>query len=159
MSKLLSPEQKRQAEDLFRRFLRNRGIKFTRPRQAILGAVLQINEHFEAEQLMAQLWQGGEKVAKATIYRTLPLLVDCGILKQVYFSGTQAHYEHTYGEDPHDHMVCGRCGRIIEFDSSGIAELTARLAQQHGFRAVGHRFQISGLCQACVKSCPGGELP
>ena len=57
-------------------------------------------------------------MAKATIYRTLPLLVDCGIINQVQFGGELARYEHTFAQTPHDHMVCRRCGRIIEFDSA-----------------------------------------
>lgn len=64
------------------------------------------------------LREQGHRVAKATIYRTLPLLMNCGIVKQVQLGNKQAYYEHTYGQDPHDHMVCRRCSRIVEFDSA-----------------------------------------
>lgn len=142
------------AREAFHRFLRDRSIKFTVPRRQVLDAVLQISEHFEAEQLLFALRQQGHRVAKATIYRTLPLLVDCGILKQVRFDVKPAHYECCFGETAHDHMVCRRCGRIIETSSDDVVELRQRLAARHGFHAVSHRFQISGLCSECVNACP-----
>ena len=139
-----------QAQSAFVQFLRSRGIKYTGPRRDILHAALGHRDHFEAEQLLAQLRQAGSRVAKATIYRTLPLLVDCGILKQVRFSDNQAHYEPSFGEPPHDHMVCRRCGRIIEFASRRVEQLRARIARENNFQAQAHRFQISGLCEICV---------
>ncbi len=142
------------ASEEFKRFLRSRSIKFTGPRRRILETVLEMHDHFEAEQLLILLRQRGERVAKATIYRTLPLLVDCGILKQVRFEVKQAHYELCYGENPHDHMVCRRCGRIVEFDSEDVIELRARLARENKFHAIAHRFQISGLCWQCANQCP-----
>ena len=142
----------RAAEAEFRRYLKSRGVKFTQPRQHILDVVLGIHDHFEAEQLLFALRQQGQRVAKATIYRTLPLLVDCGILKQVRFDVKQAHYELAFGEDAHDHMVCRRCGRIIEFGSDEVIKLRKRLAREHRFRSIAHRFQISGLCEECVNS-------
>jgi Fur family ferric uptake transcriptional regulator len=154
MARRLSQDLVRQAEEAFMHYLRAHRIKYTRPRAAILQTVLHIDEHFEAEQLLAHLRQAGHRVAKATVYRTLPLLVECGILKQVRFSDQQAHYEHAYGEDPHDHMVCRRCGRIIEFSSERVRALREELAAQQGFHSIGHRFQISGLCAACTRRCP-----
>ena len=97
-------------------------------------------------------------MGKATVYRTLPLLVDCGILKQVRFDVKQAHYEHAFGEAPHDHMVCRRCGRIVEFTSGEITSLRRRIAQQHHFHVTGHRFQLTGLCWECSINCPLGSF-
>ena len=100
------------------------------------------------------LTERNHRVGKATVYRTLPLLVDCGILKQVRFDVKQAHYEHAFGAGPHDHMVCRRCGRIIEFRSDEVEELRARIARRERFHVVSHRFQISGLCWECAVACP-----
>ena len=146
------------ARQTLRDFLKRRGIKFTAPRRRILEAVLEMEDHFEAEQLLFELRQRGERVAKATIYRTLPLLVDCGILKQVRFEVKQAHYELCFGENPHDHMVCSRCGRIIEFGADEVIELRGRLAKQHNFHAVAHRFQLLGLCHGCANQCPAASI-
>ena len=140
--------------DHFRKYLRDRRIKFTTQREQILETVLNMREHFEAEQVLYLLREHGLKVGKATVYRTLPLLVDCGILKQVRFDVKQAHYEHAFGEDPHDHMVCRRCGRIIEFNADEVIALRARIAERHHFHVTGHRFQLSGLCWDCSIKCP-----
>ncbi len=145
------------ARQSLREYLKRRSIKFTAPRQRILDAVLLMDDHFEAEQLLFALRQRGERVAKATIYRTLPLLVDCGILKQVRFEVKQAHYELCFGENPHDHMVCRRCGRIVEFGADEVIKLRAKLARKHRFHAIAHRFQLSGLCWECSNQCPGAE--
>lgn len=146
------------AEHVFREYLRDRGLKYTGERRALLLAVMRNDEHFEAERLLLGLRQQGARVGKATIYRTLKLLVDCGIVKEVHFSNKQVHYEHTYGQDPHDHMVCRRCGRIIEFDAAEVVKLRTLLAAGQGFHALSHRFQIMGLCQACVRACPIGRI-
>jgi len=149
-------ELMRTAENVFREFLRDRSLKYTAEREKIVRAVMDTDEHFEAEQLLLMMRQQDKRVAKATVYRTLKLLVDCGIVKEVHFSNKQVHYEHTYGGDPHDHMVCRRCGRIIEFDAREVAELRTLIAAEHGFHALAHRFQIQGLCATCTKSCPIG---
>ena len=141
-------------KNAFRRYLKAHGIKDTVARRIILNAVLDLHEHFEAEQVLYLLRERGEKVGKATVYRTLPLLVDCGILKQVRFDVKQAHYEHAYGEDAHDHMVCRRCGRIIDFAANEIQALSETIGKRHRFHVITHRFQISGLCWDCSIACP-----
>lgn len=147
------------AENVFREYLRDRGLKYTYERQVLLQAVMRHDGHFEAEELLLRLRQQGLRVAKATIYRTLPLLVNCGIVKQVQLSNKQTHYEHTYGQDPHDHMICRRCGRIIEFDSEDVMRLRTMISARHSFYALSHRLAITGLCEACVKSCPVAAPP
>jgi Fur family ferric uptake transcriptional regulator len=149
-------EQIATAENIFGEFLRDRGLKYTGERKRLIACVMRNDEHFEAEQLLRQMRQAGIRVGKATIYRTLKLLVACGIIKEVHFSNKQVHYEHTYGQDPHDHMVCRRCGRIIEFDAADVLRLRTAIAAGHRFHALAHRFQITGLCEACVKACPIG---
>lgn len=150
------PEELRQA---FREYLRGHGIKHTAARHRILDAVLELDGHFEAEQVLHLLRNRGHRVGKATVYRTLPLLVDCGILKQVRFEVKQAHYEHAFGEGPHDHMICRRCGRITEFASDEVVEMRARIAQRHHFHVISHRLQLSGLCWECSIRCPVAALP
>ena len=157
MAKALPDEKIAEAEGAFIRYLHSQGIKYTRPRRVILWAALRQKVHIDAEQLLALLHQSGERVAKATIYRTLPLRVDCRILKQVRLSDNQLHYEHILEEQPHDHMVCRRCGRIIEFESRRVEQLREQIARENNFRAVSHRFGISGYCQACAGSAPDEE--
>lgn len=159
MAKPVTDEVVQTAESIFQAYLRDRGLKYTPERQILLREVLSNDEHFEAEQLVIALRQGGKRVAKATVYRTLPLLVNCGIIKQIQFGDKLARYEHTFGQAPHDHMVCERCRRIIEFDSADVLRLRTILAAQHRFHATSHRLQISGLCWECVQTLPPGEQP
>ncbi len=159
MAKPLTDEGIQTAENIFREYLRDRGLKYTPERQHLLREVLSNDEHFEAEQLLIALRQAGKRVAKATVYRTLPLLVNCGIVRQIQFGDKLTRYEHTFGQDPHDHMVCRRCRRIIEFDSADVLRLRTVLAAQHKFHAIAHRFQITGLCWECVQACPAAQRP
>lgn len=156
MARRLDAGKADEARQVFQRYLRGRGIKFTTPRRVILDTVLDMNEHFEAEQLLYVIREKGLKVGKATLYRTLPLLVDCGVLKQVRFDDKHAHFEQAFGEDPHDHMVCRRCGRIVEFKSDELTALRSRIGKQHRFHVISHRLQISGLCWDCATKCPVG---
>ncbi|HSW45330.1 MAG TPA: transcriptional repressor [Phycisphaerae bacterium] len=153
----LTEEEITSAENIFQEFLRERGLKFTRERHTLLHEVLSNPDHFEAEQLLVNLRQSGKRVAKATIYRTLPLLVACGILRQVQFGDKLTHYEHTFGQTPHDHMICRRCRRVTEFDSKEVVQLRTALAARHGFRALSHRLQIFGLCAECVETRLGSD--
>ncbi len=139
---------------VFQEYLRGRNVKCTDARRKVLEAVLDLREHFEAEQVLYFLRERSERVGKATVYRTLPLLVEAGILREVRFDVKHTHYELAFGEAPHDHMVCGRCGRIIEFGSNEVTKLRSKIARQHGFRVTGHRFQITGVCKDCAAAFP-----
>ncbi len=142
------------AERTFREFLRGQGLKYTGERRKIVRAVMRTDEHFEAEELLRLMWEDDNRVGKATVYRTLKLLVECGIVTEIHFSNKQVHYEHSFGEAPHDHMVCRRCGRIIEFDASEVLRLTEQVAADHRFEVQGHRFQIIGRCRTCTDAAP-----
>lgn len=135
--------------EAFRRYLKENGIKLTNARRAILEVTLEINKHFEAEEVLYALKDRGLNVGKATVYRTLPLLVDCGILKQVRFDVKQAHYERIFGEEPHDHLVCLVCRRIIEFSSDELIATGQEIGKRHDFKVTGHRFQLTGYCANC----------
>ena len=138
-------------EEKFREFLTARGLKFTHERALILEKIFATHEHFEADDLLVALRRKGLRVSKATIYRTLALLVESGLLRQVMTDEKHAHYEHVYGHAHHDHLICSQCGHILEFFDPGIERLQDRVCRQKGFQAQGHRMQIVGLCARCVK--------
>ncbi len=134
----------------FGRYLDENGIRSTRTRREILDAVLQFRTHFEAEQLLCHLREHSHNVGKATVYRTLHLLVDCGIIKEVRFDVKQAYYERVWGEPPHDHIVCRKCHRIVEFDAAEVIALRDRIAARHGFSRPSHRLQVYAVCADCA---------
>ena len=130
-------------EQLLRDFLRQRRLKFTVERSALLQAVQKFGRPFEAEELLLELREGPYRISKATVYRTLKHLVSAGLLKQVHFEGgKQAHYDYIDPADAHDHLVDLETGKIIPFSSEQVVKLREEIARKMGFVAVGHRFQI-----------------
>ena len=130
-------------ENLFREFLRQRRLKFTTERRAILSTVQAFGRPFEAEELLLELREAGHRISRATIYRTLKHLLDAGLLKQVHFSGgKQAHYDFVDPAHGHDHLLDLESGKIIPFSSDALVKLRESIARKMGFEAVSHRFQI-----------------
>ncbi|MFO8008419.1 MAG: Fur family transcriptional regulator [Candidatus Brocadiia bacterium] len=131
-------------------YLRRRGLRDTVQRRAVLREALQADEHFDAEQLYDCLRERGEKVSLATVYRTLSLLAEAGLIREVLQgNGDRAHYEAIYGHAHHDHMVCVECGRVIEFCAERIEQLQRRICRRHGFQPLDHRMSIRGICREC----------
>ncbi|HVT80508.1 MAG TPA: Fur family transcriptional regulator [Phycisphaerae bacterium] len=130
-------------EQHFRDFLKQRRLKLTVERLALLAAVQKFGRPFEAEELLLELREAGQRISKATIYRTLKHLLDAGLLKQVYFGGgKQAHYDFIDPADAHDHLMDLDSGKIIPISSEQIVKLREEIARKMGFTAVSHRFQI-----------------
>lgn len=138
-------------EDVFKEYLESKKLKFTAERQAILDRVFANHKHFEADELLVDLRLNDLKISKATIYRTLSLLVKSGLLREVIFGERHAHYEHVYGHEHHDHLVCNGCGKIIEFVEHRIEKLQDEVCRENNFKAESHRLQIQGLCEDCMK--------
>src|SRR6187402_103945 len=100
----------------FREVLHRRSLRITPVREAILEAVLQQAGHFEVPDLVRELQGVGvQEASQATVYRALPLLVEAGIIQQTLVSGSKLQYESTFEREHHDHLVCGSCGKVIEF--------------------------------------------
>jgi len=140
-------------EEKFQQFLAARGLRFTRGRARILDRIFATHKHFRADDLLLEMRSRGLRVSPATIYRTLALLVQSGHLRQVITDDKHAHYEHVFGHEHHDHMVCSRCGEIIEFFDPAIERLQDKTCQEKGFKAEGHRLQIFGFCAKCARRC------
>lgn len=130
---------------VFRRFLRSNGLRFTPERAMVLDAVLAEEGLFDAERVAANLKRQGHRGSRATIYRTLAHLHDAGILKQVFFGGTQTHYQVIAGRQTKDYLICTQTGRVVEFNSPRIAGLCEEISRQFGFEPVGHQLQIFGV--------------
>ena len=138
-----------QAEHV-RDYLRRNGLAFTASRRTILTWVTAATGHFDAEQLRESLLRKGRRLSPATIYRTLPLFVRSGIIKETIGSGDKARYEHVFGHEHHDHLECLECGRVIEFMDPGLEKLQQTVCRRHGFQPVDHRLAIRGYCSRCA---------
>ncbi len=130
---------------VFRRFLKSQGLKYTPERADVLEAIIERDGLFEAEELLLEMRLRGHRVSKATIYRTIRLLLDGGIITQALFDSKQAHYRLIYGKGTRDYMVCMRTGKLVEFENSELVALRDRICRDLGWQPVGHRFQIYAI--------------
>jgi len=136
-------------EERLREHLRARNLRLTPERLHVLEGVLSREGHFDAEQLLEYLRRSNKSVSRATLYRTLDHLAEAGLVKKHHFKEGHALFEHVYGRAHHDHMVCDRCGRVIEFVNERIEELQREVCRQHGFHEIRHVHQIFGVCRDC----------
>lgn len=130
---------------VFRRYLHGQKLKFTPERAMILDGALRKEGLFDAEQLVADLKTLGQRVSRATVYRTLNHLQDAGILKQVFFDNRQSYFEVIAGRTTHDYLICVETGEVIEFHSDKLRKLRDEICQQHGYDPLSHQFHIFGL--------------
>ena len=107
----------------FREYLKSKGLKFTPERRVILEEILSMPGHFDIEKIYSLLHRGSIRISLATIYRTLPHLIDAGLIKEVMRCQDRPQYEVSLGIPHHDHLVCIACGRIYEFKDDRIERL------------------------------------
>ena len=143
---------------LFGRYLREQGLPVTHQREAVAEAVFGSQEHLSVEQIEAELRRRGERIGKATIYRTLDLLVRSRLVEEHDFREGFKRYEHRLSRQPaHEHLVCLECGQVIEFRSPELEAVEARVREEHGFVPARNRLEIYGLCRRCHEA--GVQLP
>lgn len=136
-------------EERFRDYLRKQGLRFTPERKKILEEVFSIRTHFEADELLVRFRNRGERVSRASIFRTLKVLVNSGLLSRIAIEENRAYYEHILGRVHHDHLICMGCGKIIEFNNAEIENLQASICDEYGFLPTNHILKINGYCSAC----------
>ncbi|HEX7089847.1 MAG TPA: Fur family transcriptional regulator [Longimicrobiales bacterium] len=135
---------------LFRRYLREQGLPVTQQREAIAEVVFSSPEHLSVEEIEAALRRRGERIGKATIYRTLEMLVKSGLVAEHDFGEGFKRYEHLFGQMPvHEHLVCTECGKVTEIQSLELVRAHEDVARQHGFQPARYRMEIYGLCAEC----------
>lgn len=137
---------------IIERFMDERGLKSTRQRHLILEIFFDLEGHFSVEQLWAKVREQDPRVSVATVYRTMKLLAESGLAHAQNFGDGQTRYEPAIGRDHHDHLICTRCGTIIEFENDRIESLQDVVARKHGFRVTSHKMELYGLCRACQKA-------
>jgi Fur family ferric uptake transcriptional regulator len=135
--------------DRFVKFVRQRGLRLTPERLALFDEIYSQHGHIEAEQLLASMKERGLKISRATVYRSLDLLLECGLVRRHHLGGSRHVYEHVHVGQRHDHLVCRECRRVVEFVSPGIEALQSEICRAHGFEPDVHSLQIEGLCSAC----------
>jgi Fur family transcriptional regulator, ferric uptake regulator len=141
-----------QAAARLRAFLRSRGLRMTGEREALVRAALGRRRHFTLEELVEEAVGHDARASRATVYRSLPILIEAGILQPVLVSDEPRRFELALGRRHHDHLLCRSCGRVVEFRSSTIEDLQLKVAARHGFRLTSHVHELVGDCSACRRS-------
>jgi Fur family ferric uptake transcriptional regulator len=135
----------------FQNLLKEKGLKYTFERKYICEEVLKLKDHFDADSLYERFKRKGLQISRDTVYRTLPLLLESGMIQKSVGEGKRDFFERVGGKGHHDHMVCIRCGRFIEFKCEEIETLQDKVCQEHGFKLTFHDHRLFGICQNCQK--------
>lgn len=138
-------------------YLADKRMNTTAQREAIVELFVRVTDHVSIEELLGRVRRRHPKVGYATVYRTLKLLVDAGLASERQFGDGQARYE--VAGQHHDHLICAKCGLILEFEDDEIERLQERIAQRlGGFHVVRHRHELYALCpreRGVDERCPG----
>ena len=143
---------------IFEAYLKEQGLKLTNARRELLAIIFADHSHFTADELYDRCRAENVRVSKATLYRTLTILLDCKLLAAHDFGEDAKYYEHIFGHRHHDHMYCLACRRIFEFRSESIEELQDKAAHEAGFHSTRHSLTIFGVCKACTETDAGKAL-
>lgn len=136
------------ARQRFLDFLVHKNLRLTAQRRAIVDTAFGTRQHFTADQLLAWSRRRDKSVSRATIYRTLPLLTESGLLREMDFGKDRKVYDPNYAEHPHhNHIICQDCEKIVEFESAKIEELENDITRRLGFSVRSHRLQITAQCE------------
>jgi len=138
-------------KEQFKRLFENEGIDRIEDRLAVLGVFLGIERHITFEELVAALKEHGHDFSPDFVKKTLGCLCRYGFATRNEFDGRPPLYEHRHLGDHHDHLICTKCGNIIEFESRQLESLQVEIAALHGFHMLQHKMEIYGLCSECLK--------
>ncbi len=133
----------------FSKYIKKQGLKWTPERQKIFQEAFATEGHFEAEELTYRLRKKGNRISKATVYRTLPLLVKAGLIKEVIHGEKHHHYEHIHDKKDHDHLICLRCGKVLEFEDGSLRKKESKVCEKYDFRPEKVLIEIFGYCKKC----------
>ena len=135
--------------DIFKSFIRRKGLRNTPEREEIIAQIFVTDDHFDVDELYLRMRSKGSRVSKASIYRNIPLIMECGLIKEVWHEDGHMHYEPIYGQSHHCHIRCVKCGKVIEFVEEELQVIEKRLAKKHDFLVVDHRLDVVGYCAKC----------
>jgi Fur family transcriptional regulator, ferric uptake regulator len=151
------PDNTGELKDRWQTYIQDKKLTTTSQREAIVEQFLRTKDHISIDELLARVRKRQPKVGYATVYRTVKLLVDSGLAIERQFGDGQARYE-VVG-DHHDHLICMKCGLILEFEDDDIERLQDKIAQRlGGFTVLRHRHELYGLCAKAAGDA-GGSCP
>ena len=151
------PDNTGELKERWQTYIQDKKLNTTSQREAIVEQFLRTKDHISIDELLARVRKRQPKVGYATVYRTVKLLVDSGLAVERQFGDGQARYE-VVG-DHHDHLICMKCGLILEFEDDDIERLQEKIAARlGGFTVLRHRHELYGLCAKAAGDA-GGSCP
>src|SRR3989442_10194397 len=139
-------------QEVLLKHIQKRGLKRTAQRDLILDIFLRTEAHLSSEDLYRLVQKDDPSIGQTTVYRTLKLLTEAGLAREVRFGDGRTHYEHNYKHQHHDLMICSECGRIIEFFSAELEAIQDAMAAKHRFEVTQHLLRIIGVCADCRRA-------
>lgn len=130
-------------------YIREKGMRYTKQRELILEKFLRKEGHLGAQEMFVELHKKYPNIGQSTVYRTVNLLKEASLAREVNISGKRRHFEHEYDHPHHDHLVCIKCGKMIEFCEPKIEELQNKIFKKYGFIPKDHKMEIYGYCNKC----------
>jgi Fur family ferric uptake transcriptional regulator len=130
-------------------YLEEHNLKRTRQREAILAVFLEVEGHITSEDLYQRVRELHPGIGYTTVYRTMKLLCDAGLASERHFDDGVTRYEIEH--EHHDHLVCTRCGKIVEFECQMIESAQNDIVKRYGFRLLRHRHELYGHCPDCQR--------
>lgn len=128
-------------------FIGDKGLRKTVQREAIIEAAFSTDRHYTAEELLTMAKKREPSVSRATVYRTLPLLVECGVLKEMDFGKEYKFYDPNFAEHPHhNHLICVDCDKIVEFEDRNIETMEDCITKRLGFSPSNKMIRIEAKC-------------
>jgi len=138
--------------EVFEKYLDENGLKQTAHRRLMLETCGAGEGHGSVEDIHRDVRREDPRIGYTTVYRTMKLLSDSGLAREIDLSDGMTRYEHLYNHAHHDHMICTECGHSVEFFNAEIERLQDRASEELGFKVADHRLQIYGLCSQCRTS-------
>jgi Fur family ferric uptake transcriptional regulator len=143
--------------EVIERHMREKGLRWTAQRRVIAKVALETHDHFTADELLDMCREVDRNVSRATVYRTLSMLETANFVEALETPEGMRRFEHTIGHEHHDHMICTRCSKILEFRDEGIEQLQLEAARRAGFRMTSHSLKLFGVCAACLEGRAASE--
>src|SRR5215210_7891383 len=138
--------------EIFLEHIQKAGLRRTGQRDLILDMFLRTEEHLSSEDLYWLVQKQDPSVGHTTVYRTLKLLTEAGLAREVRFGDGKTYYEHHYNHEHHDHMICTECGKVIEFFSETLEAAQDAVSDKYKFKPTHHSLRIWGVCEECQNS-------
>lgn len=139
----------RKEKEILLEHIQKKGLRKTAQRDLILEIFLRTEEHLSSEDLYWLVHKKDPDIGQTTVYRTLKLLTEAGLAREVRLGDGRTYYEHHYEHEHHDHMICTECGKVIEFFSPELEAMQDEMAAKYNFKPTHHSLRILGFCEEC----------